>query len=470
MPKINIQQSRIRALNDHPIQNGAYVLYWMQQSQRSEYNHALEYAIEIANHQRLPVLVIFALMENYPDANLRHYTFMMEGLLDTSNKLRQREIPLIIELGRPEEVVLGKGENAAAIICDKGYLKHQKIWRQLISKKATCRVIQVESDVIIPVETVSPKAEYAAYTIRPKIKKHLPDYLLEMKHLNVQHPINRKMNGIDIKNYKTVLNNLKIDKKVPSVSQWFSGGTSEAESIFDDFLQNRLARYDQNSNQPQTDDISHMGPYLHFGQISPLYLALKVQRAKWIPEHIREKYLEQLIVRRELSINFVHHTPEYDSFNCIPNWAKATLKEHQKDKRTDIYTPNDLENAATHDPYWNASMKEMKVTGYMHNYMRMYWAKKILEWSSSPEEAYQTTLNLNNKYFLDGRDPNSYVGVAWTYGLHDRPWKERDIFGKVRYMAASGLERKCDIAAYVSKVDRRIKKVALQVKGEDNGL
>jgi deoxyribodipyrimidine photo-lyase len=174
----------------------------------------------------------------------------------------------------------------------------------------------------------------------------------------------------------------------------------------------------------------------------------------------RAAYLEQLIVRRELAFNFVYYTDDYDQFTCLPEWARKTLDHHAGDKRNPVYSRKALETAQTHDPYWNAAMMEMKHTGYMHNYMRMYWGKKILEWTRDPEQAFKTALAINNEYFLDGRDPNSYAGVAWIFGKHDRPWPERPIFGKVRYMAASGLERKCDIQAYVGKVHHRIRKMA----------
>ena len=197
-----------------------------------------------------------------------------------------------------------------------------------------------------------------------------------------------------------------------------------------------------------------MSPYLHFGQISPLYLALEVLKKREELQADSAAYLEQLIVRRELAMNFTHFTPDYDTFSCLPHWAKKTLFDHAFDKREHLYSTDELENARTHDPYWNAAMNEMRTTGFMHNYMRMYWGKKVLEWSEGPEEAFETLLHLNNRYFLDGRDPNSYAGVAWIFGQHDRAWSRRPIFGKVRYMSASGLERKCDIRAYVSRVDR----------------
>src|SRR5262249_36098671 len=154
---------------------------------------------------------------------------------------------------------------------------------------------------------------------------------------------------------------------------------------------------------------------------------------------------------RELAMNFVYFREHYDRFECLPEWARQTLAKHRKDPRPHHYTARQLDAAETHDPYWNASMREMRHTGFMHNYMRMYWGKKILEWSREPEAAYETTLALNNRYFLDGRDPNSFGNVAWIFGQHDRPWGERPIFGTVRYMNAKGLERKCDIRAYVQK-------------------
>jgi deoxyribodipyrimidine photo-lyase len=257
--------------------------------------------------------------------------------------------------------------------------------------------------------------------------------------------------GMPIDDPDAVLRSLAIDRSVPPVSDRFRGGTAEAKRRFGEFLKQRLARYDRNHNQPQTDDISHMSPYLHFGQISPLYLALEAARAS-APPAARDAFLEEMIVRRELACNFTHFTADYDSYACLPAWAKQSLAEHRRDRRGYLYSPSQLENAETHDPYWNAAMREMVCTGFMHNYMRMYWGKKILEWSRDPEEGFAVTLALNNKYFLDGRDPNSYAGVAWVYGVHDRAWPSRAIYGKVRSMMASGLERKCDIQAYVRKV------------------
>ena len=449
-----VHPTRIQVLNTKGFADGRYVLYWMQQSQRAEENHALEYAIELANHLKQPLLVVFGLMADYPEANRRHYTFMLEGLRETRAALTRRGIKLVTRVGHPAEVALQIGTKASVIVCDRGYLRHQKEWRLAVADSAGCRVVQVESDVVVPADTASGKAEYAARTIRPKIHRLLPEYLTDIHPGKVhKSSLHLRYSGIKLDRLETVLQDLCVDHSVEAVSTFFRGGTAAAKQRFGVFLESGLKHYDQHSNQPQTDDISHMSLYLHFGQISPLYLALQAGKAKKAGKENRAAYLEQLIVRRELAINFVHQTPDYDRFTCIPAWARQTLEEHRDDKRSHLYSRKKLENADTHDPYWNAAMLEMKTTGFMHNYMRMYWGKKILEWSRTPKQAFDTTLALNNKYFVDGRDPNSYTGVAWIYGLHDRPWKERPIFGKTRYMAATGLERKCDIQAYIRKVE-----------------
>ena len=449
-----IHMSRIQILNDLGFRPGAFVLYWMQQSQRAEYNHALEYAIQQANKIGQGVVVVFGLMDDYPEANLRHYTFMLEGLQETQAALAKRGIKMVVQKGNPAEVALSAGQKASLIVCDRGYLRHQRQWRQKVARNAGCRVVQIESDVVVPLEVVSNKAEYAARTIRPKINKCLKDYLIEFKPTRIKKSsLKARLHGLNLSNIQAVTKKMSLDKSVRPVSDFFTGGTSRAKKIFKAFLNRHFKYYVANRNQPQTDDVSHMSKYLHFGQISPLYLALQILKTDKRFKEAREAYLEELIVRRELAMNFVYYTTDYDSYKCLPAWAQKTLAEHKKDRRETIYTRRQLENSRTHDEYWNAAMREMKFTGFMHNYMRMYWGKKILEWSQTPEQAFKTALALNNKYFLDGRDANSYTGVAWVFGVHDRAWFERPIFGKIRYMAASGLERKCDIRAYVKKVD-----------------
>ena len=409
------------------------------------------------------VVVGFGLTDAYPEANLRHYTFMLEGLQHTQKVLAGRGIKFVLRPGDPAEVALSWPGRPPWWSATAAIRVTRKNGGGTGRDEAACSVVQVESDVVVPVAEVSSKAEYAARTIRPKIHRHLETYLVGLKstHAN-QSSLGLKIKGMDLDDPDKLLTKLNLDRSVSPVSDLFKGGTSQAVKRLEGFIHHHLKYYDQHNNQPQTDDISHMSPYLHFGQISPLYLALQISRAPNSLKACKDAYLEELIVRRELAMNFAFFTSNYDAYTCIPGWAQKTLADHQHDLRDYVYSRRQLEKAATHDPYWNACMLEMKHTGFMHNYMRMYWGKKILEWSSTPQKAFRTTLAINNKYFLDGRDPNSYAGVGWIYGVHDRAWAERSIFGKTRYMAASGLERKCDIAAYVKKVSDLVKKVSEQ--------
>jgi deoxyribodipyrimidine photo-lyase len=446
-----VQDARVKALNDHDHAEGRYVLYWMQQAQRARFNHALEHAVRWANELRQPLLVAFGLMDDYPEANARHYAFLLEGLQDVSEALAARRIKFVVQRGRPDEVALRLARDAALLVCDRGYLRHQRRWRERVAREARCKVVQVESDVVVPVEVASSKKEHAARTLRPKLARHLGDYVVGLEEVALRVPsLELEVEGLELTDPGALLKTLKLDTSVSPV-KLFRGGTRAAERVLRAFLEERLGAYAATRNQPQTSNVSHMSKYLHFGQISPVAIALEVQKAG--ASDNADAYLEELIVRRELPMNFVFYEPHYDRYEALPEWARKTLDEHRHDAREHRYTREQLEAAETHDPYWNAAMNEMRFTGYMHNYMRMYWGKKILEWSPSPEEAFETTLYLNNRYFLDGRDPNSYANVAWVFGQHDRPWAERAVFGKVRYMSSGGLERKADPKAYLRKVE-----------------
>ncbi|MDD9300973.1 MAG: deoxyribodipyrimidine photo-lyase [Desulfobacter sp.] len=379
---MNVQGPRIKQLNQAEVTEGEYVLYWMQQSQRAEDNHALEYAICEANAQEKMVVVVFGLTQHYPDANLRHYTFLLEGLKETKKTLAQRGIRLIFRIGHPVKQVLDIGQNASMIVCDRGYLKHQRNWRKEVSEKSNCPVVQVETDVVIPIEKVSDKAEYAAYTIRPKIIRQLDNYLIPMNETEVKlSSLYIPIEGAELENIDSILRDMNIDNSISPVSPIFMGGTSKAKARFNLFLDHHFLRYAAHRNEPKFLDISCMSPYLHFGQISPLYLALKIKACEKTNDQAEKSYLEELIVRRELAANFVYYNAAYDSLDCLPAWAKKSLAEHQGDRRKYLYSKSELLECLTHDEYWNAAMKEMIVSGFMHNYMRMYWGKKILEWS-----------------------------------------------------------------------------------------
>ncbi|MFC1948118.1 deoxyribodipyrimidine photo-lyase [Chloroflexota bacterium] len=443
-----IEEQRIRPLNNKLPVNGEYILYWMQASQRAEYNHALAYAIEQANQRSLPLIVYFGLTESFPEANERHYVFMLEGLKETRQKLKDMGIGMTIERTSPEIGVLDQAKNALMVVCDRGYLKIQKQWRSFVSKHVDCPLIEVESDVVVPVETASPKEEYSAATLRRKLMPIMHRFLHEMpEEVPKINSTNFVSPGIDVDNPGNVATDLEMDHTVKPVQE-FTGGTDQAKHHLDVFIRNKLETYSDMRNDPNQESLSNLSPYLHFGQISPLYVTLEISEYQGPGV---DAFLEELIVRRELSMNYVHYNQEYDSFTGLPDWAQRTLNEHRGDIREYIYNTEEFEHAQTHDPYWNTAQREMIATGKMHGYMRMYWGKKILEWAASPEEAFSIAVKLNNKYELDGRDPNSFTGVAWCMGKHDRPWSRRPVFGSVRYMSAGGLKRKFDIEKYVQK-------------------
>ncbi|MFN2476457.1 MAG: deoxyribodipyrimidine photo-lyase [Chthoniobacterales bacterium] len=449
-----IPTERIAHLNAMPVVDGRYVLYWMQQSQRATWNHTLEFAVERANELRQPLLVAFGLTDSYPEANLRHYTFMLEGLRDVALALEQRGIGFTLQHGDPAEVALRLGVEGSVIVCDRGYLIPQKRWRARVADEAPCTVIEVETDVVVPVAAASRKREFAARTLRPKLARLWPQYLHAVPEVCVEKRWRGKLPvGLNVNDPQQLAASLKIDHSVTAVSEHFRGGAVEAEKIFRAFCVDLLPDYKATRNQPQTDNVSQMSKYLHFGQVSPVWLALEARKHARAGEENVASFIDELLVRRELSMNWVEHTEHYERYESLPDWSRQTLAEHANDPRPYLYSREQLEGAETHDPYWNAAMKEMRFTGYMHNHMRMYWGKKILEWTATPEEAHANALAINNKYFVDGRDANSFANIAWVFGQHDRPWFERPVFGKVRYMNAAGLERKCDIKGYVAKVD-----------------
>ena len=450
-----VEHTRIQILSGVvPDTSGDYVLYWMQQSQRESHNPALEYAIGEANRLNQSVIVLFVLMEGYPEANERHFAFMLQGLREVAMSLAKRGVLFVLRRGSALDVVLELARNASMVVCDRGYLRHQREWRIGIARRADCPVIQVEGDVVVPTDLVSDHAEFAARTIRPKILRLRDEFLRPLRRSRLKRRSNSTSiaNDLDPFDIEGTLARLDIDRSVGKVAR-FKGGTAEARKHLRRFANRGLVEYAVARNDPADPRCSALSPYLHFGHISPVEVALKVRGTQNCSLADREAFLEQLVVRRELSINFVLHQRQYDQFSAVPQWALRSLREHEKDRRAHTYSSAVLERAETHDHYWNASMREMVKTGYMHNYMRMYWGKKVIEWSTSPRRAYRTLLRLNNKYLIDGRDPNSYSGVAWLFGLHDRPWSERDIFGKIRYMNSAGLERKFDIKRYVQWVN-----------------
>jgi len=445
-----IDRERIHSRNNNALGKGDCIIYWMQQAQRVGYNHALVYAIKTANDKNLKLFVYFGIIPDYPHASIRQYQFMLEGLAETADELKRRNIGFILDFADPVTGILSLQKRCSLVVCDRGYTRIQRQWRRELSEKLSIPLVEIETDVIVPVETALQKQSWSAAVLRPKIQNALPAFLRPLR-LPTLNRDSLDCPGIasQLQNMPGLLSALACDKNIPVVPN-LTGGYKHANAALHHFVREKLLHYDTHSSDPTQDIVSHLSPYLHFGQISSLEIALLVKKH---PGAGSDSFLEELIVRRELAMNFCHYCENYDQYDSIPPWAQKTLHDHEKDERPVLYSLKELERAKTHDPYWNAAQKQMVYTGYMHGYMRMYWGKKIIEWSPSPQEAYRHMSYLNHTYFLDGRDPNGYTGIAWCFGVHDRAWKERPIFGKVRYMNEAGLKRKFDIDQYALQME-----------------
>ncbi|MEF3280344.1 MAG: deoxyribodipyrimidine photo-lyase [Elusimicrobiota bacterium] len=447
------EKERIKILNNsQPFSKGKYVLYMMQSSQRVEENPALNFAIEKANELNIPLITAFAIMPSYPGANLRHYAFMIEGLIELHKNFLSRGLNFFVFLGTYEEVCLMLSKDAAMIVTDWGYMPFQKKMRQKVAMSCGKTFIAAESDVVVPVQIASSKKEPYAMSFRPKIIKQIPKYLKksplpELRNKKIFSPIK---GSIDLSNPEKIFKMLKCPSE-PGSCRFLKGGRKEALIKLNKFINEKLPFYDRRSD-PAYDFSSGLSPYLHFGQISPIEIALSVIEAENVPLSLKEKFLDQLIVWRELARNFLSFEENFDSLKCLPRWAQEEIKKHSSDIRPVIYTLETLENAQTKDRWWNIAQKELIFTGRIHNYMRMYWGKKIIEWSPSFERALEILIYLNDKYAIDGRDPNGYASILWCFGLHDRPFFERPIFGKIRYMSSAGLERKFEMEKYYLRI------------------
>ena len=427
------------------ITKGNAVLYWMVRDKRARDNWALIAAQKHAIKHKIPLIVCFQYIGKFSDANIRQYKFLFEGLKETLQILQSYNIPLFIVQGKAEIKIpeLIKEYNVGAVFTDFSPLNIYKKRLNKVLLKTSIPFYQLDAHNIIPVWKASDKQEYAAYTIRPKILSKLNNFLIEYPILS-KHPftISNQPEKIDFNN---IYQELKIDFTIKELD-WIVPGESAALDTLQSFINNKLVDYDERKNNPNYQQLSNLSPYLHYGQISAQRIALELERFD-----NTDSFLEQCIIRRELSDNFCHYNEQYDVYSGFPEWAKQSLDEHRNDSREYIYNKEEFENSATHDDLWNAAQNEMKIKGKMHSYMRMYWAKKILEWSNDPELALQIAIDLNDKYSLDGRDPNGYTGIAWSIGgVHDRPWFERPVFGKIRYMNFNGCKRKFDTENYIN--------------------
>jgi deoxyribodipyrimidine photo-lyase len=448
--KHHINPKRVRPLNERTLRPGP-IVYWMSRDQRSGDNWALLHAQSLALELKQPLAVVFCLAPGFPGAALRHYDFMLRGLQETEQSLEPKNIPFFLRAGDPGVEIprFVAKVKAGVLVTDFDPLLVKRRWKRLTAAAIPIRFDEVDAHNIVPCWIASPKQEWGAYTIRPKIHRMLPEFLESFPKL-VHHPF--QWTAAHARpDWAAILRVLKTDHSVGPVSA-FTPGPAQAKRRLDRFLRLGLAVYDEARNDPMRHGQSGLSPYLHFGHVSAQRVALEVQAAEVDPLQ-KESFVEELIVRRELADNFCWNNSKYASIEAFPAWARVTLDEHRGDLRTHVYGQDRFEAADTHDPLWNAAQLEMVKTGKMHGYLRMYWAKKILEWTRSPEQALDLAVRLNDLYELDGCDPNGYTGIAWSIGgVHDRAWSERQVFGKVRYMSYSGCKSKFDVAGYIRKI------------------
>lgn len=428
------------------------VTYWMSRDQRIEDNWSVVFASDMARQHQRPLVIVFTLANEFQGATLRQYDFMIQGLQESALHAGQLNVPFVLLTGNnPSELVssYAKQVDAHCVISDFDPLRIKRTWKRDLANKISVPFYEVDAHNIVPCPYASNKQEFAAYTIRPKIQKKLEEFLDEFPQIPSFPESNLKVYQ-EKTNWDDVYGLLNINKKVKPID-WLLPGTKSAHDTLRQFIENKLHHYAEKRNDPNEDALSNLSPYLHFGQISAQHIALEI-----IKNHPKsgntDAFLEELIIRRELSDNFCYYNKKYGSFEGFPDWARKTLYQHRNDERETTYSIDEWEKAITHDDLWNAAQRELVNTGKLHGYMRMYWAKKILEWSKSPEEALQTSIYLNDKYELDGRDPNGYAGCAWSVGgVHDRAWTERPVYGKIRYMNANGARRKFDVDAYIRR-------------------
>lgn len=449
-PRVHIRRRGV------PASDAKCVVYWMQRAQRGVDNPALDCAIEVANELGLPVVAFFSAISNFPRATLRHYAFLNQGLHDAEEDMAARGVPFIVR--RPPENKLEPflhDVGAGIVIGDENPLREPERWRRVLAGRLRIPYWTVDADVIVPSRLFT-KGFYAQHLFRRQLDPLLPEYLVEPRvprlHKQWAHAkVTRWVLDDDItKGWRN------FDHRVKPVDT-FRGGTHAARKRLRYFVEHQLADFEKGRNKPQVNGTSQLSPYLHFGHISASRIVLEAKKAlaaRKVPQGAYDTLINELVGWRELAVNFVTYSRDtYDTIECAEPWAQKTLREHMRDKRKYEYTYEQLKRSETHDPLWNAGQLQMVRYGWMHNVLRMYWGKKILEWSPNPARAFEWAVLLNDTYELDGRDPNSYAGIAWAIaGKFDRPWFEREIFGTIRYMSGASTGKKFDSRLYMALV------------------
>jgi len=463
--KTRIDTRRLRYLRNGDLkenENGiGPVVYWMKRDQRMENNWSLLYAQDLAINNNTQLIVVFNFVKSFINALPRHYLFMIQGLQELEIVLKSKNISFFVTIGNPDKTIVDfvNRINASILITDFSPLHENVSWNTNVSRKIKIPFHECDSHNIVPPWIVTDHQMYMALHFRKKIYEVLDDFLVDFPAVKTMSLDNMKYifeqtNWNEITN--EILSSLKKEPSEYDYSKWKPGSKAAMLNI-KDFFKNRLPGYSKNRNDPSLNQISHASIWMHYGHISAQKIALMSLKYKEKYPEDFESFFEELVVRRELAENFCFYNPKYNKFEGLPDWAKETLYQHKNDHRPYYYSLKQLEKFNTHDPLFNAAMKEMIYLGKMHGFMRIYAFKKILEWSETPEEAYNNSLYLHNKYSLDSRDCNCYAGVGFIFGLHDQPWAERDIYGKVRYLSYEGCKRKFNIDAYIERVNKETK-------------
>ncbi|WMI71459.1 deoxyribodipyrimidine photo-lyase [Aminobacterium sp. MB27-C1] len=449
-----MRNKRIRLIQEGVDGEGP-VIYWMNRDQRADDNWALLLSQDFAIRHKRKFFVVFCFTPIYLQASYRAYHFMLSNFKEVESKLSLLNIPFILLEGEASSALpqfIHKSK-ASTLFTDFNPLRIKKEWLDQLKRNINIPIYEVDAHNIVPCWEASPKKEYSAHTFRPKILKKIADFLISFPPLKF-HPFNEDSISSKISPESLLRKYKYLKQEIPKFLQK-PGYVSGMEQL-QRFIHTKLHLYNEYRNDPTKDCLSDLSPFLHFGQISSQRVALTINEYAKNNNKVKAQsdiFLEELIIRKELADNFCFYTPDYDSLNGLPDWGQKTLNEHREDKREFLYSLENLEKSNTHDPLWNACQKDMIFYGKLHGWLRMYWAKKILEWSRSPEEALKNAIYLNDAYEIDGRDPNGYTGIAWSIGgLHDRPWPERKVFGKVRYMNYKGAERKFHVKQYIDEI------------------
>ncbi len=482
-----VPEIRIRAVKDRdPASSGDYVLYWMIAYRRGSYNFGLQQAVQWAQQLSKPLVILEGLQCDYRWASDRLHRFVVEGMADNASYFANQQV-LYYAYVEPQRraghgLLKQLSERAAVVVSDDYPCFFLPRMIKLVSRQIACRFEVVDSNGLLPMRAAE-KVFARAFDFRRFLQKHLLPHLAEI-------PEPEPLAGVKLPRLGSLpqavtqrwpasdpaamldaadgFADLPIDHTVLPVQT--RGGWQAANRSWSQFLEQKLSIYASDRNQPDQEAGSGMSPYLHFGHISPHQLFDELaEREQWTPGQVAEKakgsssgwwgtseavesYLDELITWRELGFNMCWQRQDYDQYDSLPAWAKKTLSEHADDERPHIYSLEQFERAETYDELWNAAQRQLIREGRIHNYLRMLWGKKILEWSASPRDALDTMIELNNKYALDGRDPNSYSGIFWVLGRYDRAWgPERPIFGKIRYMSSDSTARKLRMKSYLQQ-------------------